>query len=104
MKLFFFVLFSALLFTSQAQVTGQNELYLLSGVVADSVNNPLNDALVTLYLFTDSTAIASALTAADGGFVINIPNPEKYFLITRYRRRCDIHAIYFADVGIKENQ
>lgn len=80
MKLIFFALFSALVFAGNAQVTGQNESYLLSGVVADSTNNPLNDALVTLYLFNDSTTITSALTAVDGGFVINITNPEKYFL------------------------
>jgi hypothetical protein len=80
MKLFFFALFSTIVFTSQAQVANQNESYLLSGVVADSANNPLNDALVTLYLFTDSTAAASALTASDGGFTISIPVPAKYFL------------------------
>lgn len=80
MKLFFFVLFSALVITNQAQVSGQNESYLVSGIVADSANNPLNDALVTLYLFHDSTAIATALTTSDGGFEIQIANPEKYFL------------------------
>jgi hypothetical protein len=60
--------------------------FVISGIIRDGSNNPINGCIVKLFRLSDDEFIISSITGADGIFTISLPNDSYrnyYFTTTR---------------------
>jgi iron complex outermembrane receptor protein len=78
---FQFRILFVLIFVLVASNSYGQQRYSVSGQIVDSLQNPIDGAIVNLLKSLDSTLVKTGLTEADGRFSVLLSQEGNYFLL-----------------------